>query len=166
MFIGALLKYCNPNTYPLNWTYRFECIWDLHTHVASKTNSVAYSPQANYTDWATATVWRILMPTFAGRGVSRGQHCRTPTVINFSVLHWSRYYFFQVAPHLCEQGWVDPVPDPLLLRKSGNAGNWTRDLSVCSQELWPLDHRGLFHKISFWLNNEYLSIYCIFSYRS
>jgi hypothetical protein len=37
---------------------------------------------------------------------------------------------------------VDPVPDPLLLRKSGSAGNRTRDLWVCSQEVWPLDHRG------------------------
>jgi hypothetical protein len=36
---------------------------------------------------------------------------------------------------------VDPVPDPLLLRKSGSAGNLTRDLWVCSQEVWPLDHR-------------------------
>jgi hypothetical protein len=27
---------------------------------------------------------------------------------------------------------VDPVPDPLLLRKSGSAGNQTRDLWVCS----------------------------------
>jgi hypothetical protein len=31
---------------------------------------------------------------------------------------------------------VDPVPDPLLLRKSGSAGNRTRDLWICSQELW------------------------------
>jgi hypothetical protein len=30
---------------------------------------------------------------------------------------------------------VDPVPDPLLLKKSGSA--W-----ICSQELWPLDHGG------------------------
>jgi hypothetical protein len=37
---------------------------------------------------------------------------------------------------------MDPVPDPLLLRKSGSAGNRTRDLWVCSQELGPLDHRG------------------------
>jgi hypothetical protein len=37
---------------------------------------------------------------------------------------------------------VDPVPDPLLLRKSGSAGNQTRDLRICSQELSPLDHRG------------------------
>jgi hypothetical protein len=37
---------------------------------------------------------------------------------------------------------VDPVPDPLLLRKSGSAGNRPRDLCFCIQELWPLDHRG------------------------
>jgi hypothetical protein len=36
---------------------------------------------------------------------------------------------------------VDPVPDALLLRKSGSAGNRTRDHWICSQELWPLDHR-------------------------
>jgi hypothetical protein len=29
---------------------------------------------------------------------------------------------------------VDPVPDPQLLRKSGSAGNRTRDLWICSQE--------------------------------
>jgi hypothetical protein len=37
---------------------------------------------------------------------------------------------------------VDPIPDPLLLRKSGSTGNRTRDLWICSQKLWPLDHRG------------------------
>jgi hypothetical protein len=37
---------------------------------------------------------------------------------------------------------VDPVSDPMLLRKSGIAGYRTRDLRVSSQELWPLDHRG------------------------
>jgi hypothetical protein len=37
---------------------------------------------------------------------------------------------------------VDPVPDILLRRKCGSAGNRTRDLWVCSQGLWPLDHRG------------------------
>jgi hypothetical protein len=34
--------------------------------------------------------------------------------------------FYQVAPQLYSRGWVDPVPDPLLLRKSGSAGNRTR----------------------------------------
>jgi hypothetical protein len=38
----------------------------------------------------------------------------------------NRYFFFQVDPHLYSRGWVDPVPDSLLLRKSGRAGNWTR----------------------------------------
>jgi hypothetical protein len=38
----------------------------------------------------------------------------------------SRYYFFQVATQLYSRGWVDPVPDPLLLRKSGSEGNRTR----------------------------------------
>ena len=37
---------------------------------------------------------------------------------------------------------MDPVPDPLLLRKSGSAGDRTRDLCICSQKLLPLDHRG------------------------
>jgi hypothetical protein len=41
-------------------------------------------------------------------------------------LDWSRYFFFQVAPQLYSWGWVDPVADLLLLRKSGNDGNWTR----------------------------------------
>jgi hypothetical protein len=31
--------------------------------------------------------------------------------------------FFQVAPQLYSRSWVDPVPDPLLLRKFGSAGN-------------------------------------------
>jgi hypothetical protein len=38
----------------------------------------------------------------------------------------SRCFFFQVAPQLYSRGWVDPVPDPLLLRKSGSAANRTR----------------------------------------
>ena len=49
--------------------------------------------------------------------------------------------FIQVAPQLTSRGWVDPVPDPLLFRKSGSAGNRTRDLCICSQKLWSLDHR-------------------------
>jgi hypothetical protein len=38
----------------------------------------------------------------------------------------SLYFVFQIAPQLYSQGWVDPVPDPILLRKSGSTGNWTR----------------------------------------
>jgi hypothetical protein len=49
-------------------------------------NSVAFSPQANYTDLATATCRRNLVPTFVDRGVSRGQRGGSPTVVNLSFL--------------------------------------------------------------------------------
>jgi hypothetical protein len=114
----------------------------LHTfstnQVLKQTNSVAFSPQANYTNWSTATCWRNLVPTFADRGVSRGQRDGSPTVVNLSFLNRSRYFSFIYSHKV----WVDPVADPLLLRKSGNAGNRIRNLWVCSQEVWPLDHRG------------------------
>jgi hypothetical protein len=49
-------------------------------------NSVAFSPQANYTDWATETFRRYLAPTFVDRGVARGQRGGSPTVVNLSFL--------------------------------------------------------------------------------
>jgi hypothetical protein len=109
-------------------------------HQQTKTNSLSFSLQANYTSWATTTCQRNLVPTFVDRGVSRGQHDRSPTVVNLSFLDQSRYFSFKqllIYPH---QGWVDPIPDPLLLRKC-DTGNRTRDLLVSNQELWPLDHR-------------------------
>jgi hypothetical protein len=82
-----------------------------------------------------------LVPTFAVRG------CRVVSATDphghiLGFLDRSRYYFFQVAPQLYSRGWVDPLPDPLLLRKSGSAGNRTRDLWICSKKLWPLDYSG------------------------
>jgi hypothetical protein len=71
-------------------------------------NSVAFSPQTNYTDWATVTCWRNLVPTFVDREVSRGQHGGSLTVVNFSFLDQNRYFFFQVAPHLSSQGLSEP----------------------------------------------------------
>jgi hypothetical protein len=59
---------------------------------------------------------------------------------------------------------VDPVPDPLLLRKSGSTGNRTRDLWVCSQEVWLLDHRGgqiMIYKCSV---NPIINPNCIYSH--
>jgi hypothetical protein len=66
-----------------------------------------------------------LVPTFADR------ECHVVSVTGFygrilSFLDQSRYLFFQVALQLYSRGWVDPVPDPLLLRKSCSAGNRTR----------------------------------------
>jgi hypothetical protein len=42
---------------------------------------MAFSPQANYTDWATATCPRNLVLTFVDRGVSRGQRGGFPTFV-------------------------------------------------------------------------------------
>jgi hypothetical protein len=65
------------------------------------------------------------LPTFADKG------CHVVSVTDpygriLDFLDRSRYFFFQVAPQLCSRSWVDPVPDPLLLRKRGSAGNRTR----------------------------------------
>jgi hypothetical protein len=38
---------------------------------------------------------------------------------------------------------VDPVQNRLPTRKFGIAGNRTRDLWICTQELLSLDHRGI-----------------------
>jgi hypothetical protein len=75
------------------------------------------SSQANYTDRATAAL-RV-------EGVAWSVQ-RIPTAVNLGFLNRSRYFFIQVAPQLSSRGWVDTVPDPLLLRKSGRAGNRTR----------------------------------------
>jgi hypothetical protein len=73
-----------------------------------------------------------LVPTFAGR------RCRVGSTVEphgriLGFLDRSRFYFFQVALQLYSWGWVGPVPDPLLLRKSGSAGNRTQDIWICSQ---------------------------------
>jgi hypothetical protein len=68
------------------------------------TNSVAFSPQANYTDRATATCWRNLVPIFANRRMSRGQRGGSPTVIKSQFYRPEPLIFFQVAPHLSSQG--------------------------------------------------------------
>jgi hypothetical protein len=98
------------------------------------------SPQA-YTDLATAACRRSYCQILRVEGVAwSAQRILTAVILGF--LDRSRYFFFQVAPQLSSQGWVDPVPDPLLLRKSDRVGNRTRALWICSQKLWPLDHRG------------------------
>jgi hypothetical protein len=61
----------------------------------TKTNSVTLSLQANYTDWATATCRRNLVPTFVDRGVSPGQRGGSTTVVNLIFLNRSRYFCFK-----------------------------------------------------------------------
>jgi hypothetical protein len=68
--------------------------WPLSiaSNVIYKKNSMALSPQANYTDWATATCQRNLVPTFVDRGVSRGERSGSPTAVDLSFLDQSRYF--------------------------------------------------------------------------
>jgi hypothetical protein len=66
-----------------------------------------------------------LVPTFEDRG------CHVVSVTDpygriFGFLDRSSYFFFQVVPQLYSRGWVESVPDPPLLGKSGSAGNRTR----------------------------------------
>jgi hypothetical protein len=75
-----------------------------------------------------------LVPTSADRGCCVVSATDPPGRI-LGFLDRSRYCFFQVTPRLSSRGRVDPVPDPLPLRKSGSAGNRTQDLWICSQKL-------------------------------
>jgi hypothetical protein len=70
-------------------------------------NFVALSPQANYTDWATAICRPNLVPAFVDRGVLRGQRGGSPTVVNLSFLDRNRYFSFTyllIYPHEIE--WI------------------------------------------------------------
>jgi hypothetical protein len=107
----------------------------------SKTKLRGLSPQANCADRATVACRRSKCQFLRVEGVAWSAQ-RILTAVNLGFLDRSLYFFIQVAPQLSSRGWVDPVPDPLLHRKSGRAGNRSRDLWICSQKLWPLDHRG------------------------
>jgi hypothetical protein len=61
----------------------------------TRKNSVALSPQANYTDRATATYRRNLVPTFVDGGMSHGQRGGSPTIVNLRFLDRSRYFSFK-----------------------------------------------------------------------
>jgi hypothetical protein len=90
----------------------------------------------------TATAWWILVPTFANRGVSYGQRSGLPMVIDLRFLYQTCHFFFQGAPHLSSQGWVDPIPGPPLLRKSGKRReSYPEPLSLQRGTL-TIDYRG------------------------
>jgi hypothetical protein len=79
----------------------------------------------NSVSWVRTLLSAKLVQTFADRGC----HVVSETDLYRLILGFLdqiRYFFFQVAPQLYSRGWVDPVPDPLLLRKCGSARNRTR----------------------------------------
>jgi hypothetical protein len=70
------------------------------------------SPQANYTDRATAACRQSDCQLLRIEGASWSAW-RIPTAV-FSISRQEPLLFYQVAPQLYSRGWVDPVPDPLL----------------------------------------------------
>jgi hypothetical protein len=87
------------------------------------------SPQANYTDRAIAA-------------------CRRSGQRNGSPWPYSRFsrpeplIFLPSSSSIVLTRLSGPRSRPNTSHKVCSAGNRTRDLSICSQELWPLDHRG------------------------
>jgi hypothetical protein len=110
----------------------------------NKTNSMALSSQANYTDWATATCWRNLVPTFVDKGVSRGQRGGSPTAY---YLHVSLKPSTLCGDHLQYERTVLAV---LYLKYIHQTSNWWTRLhnpvpppphtsphfTVCQEQLW------------------------------
>jgi hypothetical protein len=91
--------------------------------LARKTKQLrGLSQRAKYTDRATAACRRSLCQPLRIEGATWSAW-RIPTAV---FLDRSRYFFSQVATQLYSRGWLDPVPKPLLLRKSINDGNRTR----------------------------------------
>jgi hypothetical protein len=66
----------------------------LHTN-KNKTYTMAFSPQANYTDRAAVICRRNLVPNFVNSGVLRSQVGGSPTAVNLSFLDRSRYISFK-----------------------------------------------------------------------
>jgi hypothetical protein len=65
------------------------------------------------------------LPTLCGQRVPRGQ--RDGSLRPYSLFSRQEpLLIYQVAPQLYSRGWVDPVPDPLLLFFPGSAENRTR----------------------------------------
>jgi hypothetical protein len=95
-------------------------------HVMVTKNLRGLSRLANYAERASERRLSLtLLPTF----VDTGSHVVSVTDPYGHILGFidrSRYFFFQIAPQLYSRGWVDPVPDSLLLRKSDSAGTRTR----------------------------------------
>jgi hypothetical protein len=95
-----------------------------------KTNSVAISPLVKYTDRWTAADSED-SAEFAGTGCC---------IVSATGTHGRFIRFSRPEPLLIHPSSAliiltmlsGPVPDPLLVRKSGSAGNRTRNLWICS----------------------------------
>jgi hypothetical protein len=118
--------------------YSGEILWTLSMEsvlCGTRWSFVMFTEQNKQSPWpeSVSELYRLndrlfsakLVPTFA-HGGCHVVSAADPYGRILGFLNRSRYFFFQAAPRLYSRGWVDPVPDPLLLRKSGSAGNRTR----------------------------------------
>jgi hypothetical protein len=80
----------------------------------------------------------MLVPSIADRVVSSGQRNGSPKPYS-RLSRQEPLLFYQVAPQLYSRGCVDPVPDQLLLRKCGSAGNRTPISLSCSLVTMPTE---------------------------
>jgi hypothetical protein len=89
-----------------------------------------------------------VVPTFADRG-----YCvvsvTDPYGRNLGFIDRRRYFYFQVLPQFYSRGWVDPVPDPLLLGKSSSAGNRTRTSGSVARnsDSWTTEEEKKLHSL-------------------
>jgi hypothetical protein len=90
----------------------------------TETNSVAWVRERTVPTQRLPLVDEINV-NFCGETVPRGQRDGSSRLYS-RISRPSRYFFFQAAPQLYSRGSVDPVPDPLLLKKCGRSGNRTR----------------------------------------
>jgi hypothetical protein len=129
--------------YPREERPQLHCIGEWRPQSRSwwhKTKLHGLSPRANYTDRGTAACRQSDCQLVRIEG-AMWSAWRIPPAIFSQFSRQEPLLFYQVAPQLYSRGWVDPVPDPLLFFFwrcwESNPG-----LQICSQEFWPLDHRG------------------------
>jgi hypothetical protein len=106
-------------------TARYVCLFRVRCISKKKklkTKPRGLSPRANYIDRAAAACQKCLLLLVEG---CRVVSATVPYGRSLCFLDQSCYFFFQVALQLYSRGWVDPDPEPPLLRKSGSTGNRT-----------------------------------------
>jgi hypothetical protein len=109
----------------LQWSQCSECSYDDdddNNNNNNNNNSMSLISERTLT---TAACRRSQCQLLWIKGVAWSAR-RIPYGRILGFLDRSCYFFFQVAPQLYSQGWMDPVPDPLPLRKSGSAENRVR----------------------------------------
>jgi hypothetical protein len=89
-------------TFRLSATYMYD-VYIYWYKLKTKTKLRGLSPQANYTDRATADCRRSKCQPLRVEDVAWSAQ-RIPTAVNLCFLDRSRYFFIQVAPQLSSRG--------------------------------------------------------------